>query len=132
VTAVVTTWRVVNTGGQPIEVALGYVPQVDVAAINFARLAEKSETVNKIVSGGGGMDRASLKKTFYTERVLGEPVLSKYWISNAQSLSSSPIDVNEPVIVYIMQPLGASATGILQYDVVYHCQFFNLETPNLS
>jgi len=112
---------------------MGQVPFVDVAALTFSRLAERVDSVRRIVSTTGGMDRVTLTRTYQSERCLGEPVLSKYWMSNAQSLSSSPIDVNEPVLAIAFQPIiGVTVNAAIMLDVTYHCQFFNLETPNLS
>jgi hypothetical protein len=133
VTAVDVQIEVNNTGSTAMQYAMGYVPQLAASTMSYARLTERAGTVHKNVSAKGGMDRAIISKTFGVEKCLGEPVLSKYWVSNSQSLSTSPIDVNEPVISVALQNLeGSVFSAAVALRITYHCQFFSLETPGLS
>jgi hypothetical protein len=125
---------VFNKGTNPIEVVVGSCPQVEVSTMTAARLAEKTTSVKKIVSSAGGLDRCRIRKFFNNMAILGEPFTSKYWMSYSQSLSTTPIDVNEPVLAVLLAFAGGSTTisAVLNYRYKYHCQFFELLTPNVS
>jgi hypothetical protein len=134
VTAIQIELDVFNKGTNPIEVVVGHVPQVEVSAITAARLAEKTSSTKRIVSAAGGLDRTRIVKFFDAQAILGEPFTSKYWMSYSQSLSTTPIDVNEPVLAVVLAYAGGSTTvtAVINYRIKYHCQFFELLTPALS
>lgn len=125
---------VFNKGTNPIEFVVGWCPQVEVSAITAARLSEKTTSTRKIISPAGGLDRARISKTFNGQSILGEPFTSKYWMSYSQSLSTTPIDVNEPVLAIVLAYAGGSTTvsAVINYRYKYHCQFFELLTPSTS
>jgi hypothetical protein len=134
ITRVDILFEVCNQISQPIQAITGFLPFVDIAGITADRLSEKIDSVRRLMSPQGGLDRVIIRKSYVCEKVIGEPVLSKYWMSNAQSLSSTPIDVNEPALVYVLANGGTAGviSAIVNYRITYHCQFFDLQTPALS
>lgn len=52
-----------NLINRPLEVMGGILPFDEASGVSVAQLGEKSGTVRKLVSGAGGMDRASITKT---------------------------------------------------------------------
>lgn len=134
ITAVDITLNVVSKSASPLQVALGYVPYIDFASLTFDRLAERAGSVYKTLSVSGGMDRVVLRKTFDCSRCVGNPNFSKYWFNVTQSTSTTPIDSDEPVIAFATAYAGGSTTvsAVVNWKVVYHCQFFDLETPAAS
>jgi hypothetical protein len=134
VTAFQVEMDIFNKGINPLEVVVGYVPYVEIGTITAARLAEKTTSSKKMVSPAGGLDRLRINRSFNNEAILGEPFTSKYWMSYSQSLSTTPIDVLEPVLAIILAYAGGSTTvsAVANYRFKYHCQFFNLLTPSTS
>jgi hypothetical protein len=134
VTSVEIVFDVINTGATPLEVLVGTVPYVEVGALTATRLAEKTTTTRKLISPAGGLDKCRIAKFFSSESIIGEPFTSKFWMSYSQSLSTTPIDVNEPVIATIIAFAGSSGSvfAIPNYRIRYHCQFFDLLTPATS
>lgn len=118
----------------PIKVAIGFVPNADFASLTMPRFTDLTTTKWDIISATGGMDRTELRATYSTQNAIGNPNFSKYWMTAAQSASTTPIDNDEPVLIYGAAYAGGSTTlgAVIDWSVVYHVQFFELETPVLS
>jgi hypothetical protein len=133
ITAVDVNVQLVNTGASTVEVAIGYVPQLEASTATYVRLAEKTGSLRKIISAKGGLDRVTFTRRYGVEALLGEPVLSKYWMTNSQSLSITPLDVNEPVLSIAYRNVDGSTSNMsTTVRITYHCQFFSLELPATS
>jgi hypothetical protein len=139
VTAVTYHFEVVNTGLTPIEILFTVCPYVDaVVPPTQAQIGEKPGVVRHIISPQGGMDRRSLTKTCRAEDWFGNPYFTRdYWVNAAQSVSVTPLDVEEPVGLFCVANLSATviASATIVSKTTYHLQFFDLElnqTPNLT
>jgi hypothetical protein len=134
ITAVDLRYEIWNKGTNAIDVAIGIVSNADFATLSFAQLAEKAGSTRKMISPSGGMDRIVIQKRFSTEDWVGNPNFSKYWFDQAQSVSTTPLDAEEPVIAIAVAYAGGSTTvsAVPNWRLTFHCQFFDLETPALS
>jgi hypothetical protein len=136
ITAVDFELRVNNTSTTtPLMAAIGFVSNADVSGMTPDRFWERNSTVRKNISVQGGMDRAVLRKTFVPQECYGQPYLDqKFWVDVSQSASTTPIDANEPVILYALSGLdgGNMGTSYVDWRIRYHIQFFDLRTPSSS
>lgn len=136
ITAVSFELRVTNQSTTiPLMMSVGTVAYSDASGITPDRFWERTTTVRKQVSVQGGIDRGVLKRTFVPQDVLGQPYLDqKYWIDVSQSASTTPVDANEPVILYCVSGLNGTGFGActMNWDIKYHIQFFDLRTPSSS
>jgi len=138
VTAVQYHFEIINTGVVPIEAMFAVCPYADaVVPPTPQQLGEKPGVVRHIISPAGGMDRRSISKTCKAEDWFGNPYFTRdYWVNAAQSVSATPLDVDEPVGLFCLAStaniVGAQATYISK--ITYHIQFFDLELnqPNLN
>lgn len=136
VTAVTLEVKVANISTtKPLMIAIGTVPYSEASSITPDRFWEKSTTSRKQLSVQGGLDKCTLKKTFVAQTVMGQPYLDqKYWIDVTQSASTTPVDVNAPVLLYMISDLtgGGGFTAYVNWRITYHIQFFDLKTPSSS
>lgn len=136
VTSVDIEFRVVNTSSTvPLVVSLGQCPFSDSGALTPDRAWETPGNVRRLVSVQGGMDRATVRKTFNAQDAYGQPYLDqKYWIDVSQSASTSPVDNNEPIAYYmISDSTGAGSFSCkIEWKITYHMQFFDLRIPSSS
>jgi hypothetical protein len=136
VTAVTIELKVVNTSTTiPIVVALGQCPYADSAGLTPDRAWETPGTKRQVVSVQGGLDRATVRRTFVAQDCYGQPYLDqKYWIDVSQSASASPIDQNEPIAYYVISDMAGSGPIACKVDfkTTFHIQFFDLRIPSSS
>jgi hypothetical protein len=136
ITAVDFELRVNNTSTTiPLMAAIGFVSNADAAAMTPDRFWERPTTTRKNMSVQGGMDKVVLRKTFVPQDCYGQPYLDqKFWVDVSQSASTTPIDANEPVILYVLSGLDGGNMGSCYVDwkIRYHVQFFDLRTPSSS
>jgi hypothetical protein len=130
-TAVSYHFEVVNTGAVPIEAMFAICPYVDAAAPPVtAQIGEKPGVVRHIISSAGGMDRRTISKTCKAEDWFGNPYFTRdYWVNAAQSVSVTPLDVEEPVGLFCIANLSLTlpASATIVSKTTYHIQFFDLE-----
>jgi len=136
ITAVTLEVKVVNRSStSPLIFAIGTAPYSEIATLSPDRFWEKSTTQRKQLSVLGGLDKGVLRKTFVAQDIMGQPYLDqKYWIDVTQSASTSPVDVNEPVLAYCLSDFTGTtgAVAYVNWKITYHIQFFDLKTPSSS
>jgi hypothetical protein len=136
ITAVDFELRVNNTSTTiPLMAAIGFASYADVAGITPDRFWERPTTIRKNISVQGGLDRVVLRKTFVPQDCYGQPYLDqKFWVDVSQSASTTPLDANEPVVLYCLSGLdgGNMGTCYVDWRIRYHIQFFDLRTPSSS
>lgn len=136
VTAVTFEFRVTNQSTTlPVMMAIGTSAYSDASGMTPDRFWERTTTIRKQVSVQGGLDRGVLRKTFVPQDILGQPYLDqKFWIDVSQSASTTPVDTNEPVILYCVSGLNGSGFGACTFNwkIRYHIQMFDLRTPSSS
>jgi hypothetical protein len=77
----------------------------------------------------GGQDRVHWSKLYAVDDWIGNAPYNKYWMTSTQAQSSTPIDVNEPIISIVIQPTQATTwSADLTVKLLYHVQFFDLLT----
>lgn len=125
----------VNIGTNPVEVAVCNAAYNDVSGLTMDRLKEKPNSVFKLMSPSGGMDRATFRKRFVASELLGVIPGSKYWVDVTQSASATPIDVREPVLVLALDNYQSSGTAFsaqVNWKMTYHIEWFDPKTPASS
>lgn len=122
-------FEVVNLINRPIEVLGGVLPYDEAQNVSVAQLSEKAGTVRKLISGAGGLDKASITKTCNAQTWFGNPFYTKdYWVTEDQANGTSPLDIFEPVFVFMVQPVltGSTVNFVVTTKIKYHTQFFDL------
>jgi len=136
ITAVQIELKVVNASSTtPLVLALGQCPYADSAGLTPDRAWETPGTRKQLVSVQGGMDRATIRKTFVGQNAYGQPYLDqKYWVDVSQSASTTPIDANEPIAYFMLSDYGGSGgvSARVESKITYHIQFFDLRIPSSS
>jgi hypothetical protein len=94
------------------------------------RAAEIPKSTVKLLSSQGGLDKVVVTKIYNTQAMVGSAVAEKYWVNKAQSVSSTPLEAEEPVMFVMAQPLiSVNWSTQLIVDITYHCEFFDLNAP---
>jgi hypothetical protein len=134
ITAVHVQMEVVNTSSTvPLRMVAATVPWNDSTTIDT--LSQRPGAIVKIVGLSTGSSKAVIRKTWHTQVEQGNPVYDKtYWFDSTQSASTTPQDTQEMSIRCAIQAVdGASSFNVESvFRVIYHVQFFDLETPSAS
>jgi hypothetical protein len=116
----------------PLQVVTAAVPFSD--STGYTDITVPSELPSaqlKILSATGGMDRLKLRQSYMVDNLVGEMGGPKWWFTQAQSASSTPLAQEEPVFIVGIQPLVLTTwTAHVQCIVRYHVEFFGLEAVN--
>jgi hypothetical protein len=107
------------------------MPASDVASTNVDEIAEMPRAKRDLVSASSGINKSVLKVSANAQEVFGAPYYTRdFWINTAQSVSATPLDPQEPVIVFgIGDYIGGNPlNGQIQYHITYNCVFFDLQT----
>lgn len=139
VRAVTINMQVINTyttSPVPLQAAIGVIPYDQVSSVTMDRLLETRGSVKTIVSPPGGMDRASLSRKFNVAQEFGiQPFDKTYWMTDAQSISATPVDSAEPTIVLAVDNIPSSTatySATIDWVITYHVDFFDLVAPPAS
>jgi hypothetical protein len=126
-------FELTNLTTNPFEVAFAIIPLSDGGTISLEQVIEKPGSVRRVVSGIGGMDRATLQKFAVAQDWMGNPYNTRdYWINEAQSSSGTPLDSDEPGGVLMIQALTGTLSYTLVTKITYNIQYFDLEIPAVS
>lgn len=124
--------EVINTGTAPLLIAMATMPYSDTSTTMDPRqIQERPRSVSTTVGASTGTSKGVISRTYYAFDEMGQPVYDRtFWITQLQSLSTSPVDADEPTIlagVGNVDPAATSVTFVANYQVTYHIQFFDLE-----
>ncbi len=131
VTAITLEVKIVNLASAPVEAVIAVLPFSEITGFTLEKAVERPGSVRRVVSGAGGIDQATLKKTITAESAFGQPYLDRdFWIDSSQATSITPLDSREPAIVAFVQGMAtaASVTYNIETRATFHCQFFDLRT----
>lgn len=134
ITSVTVKVESINQGVGAAQVVLAVIPNSGFAGLtSVTNLAEIKGAKTKILSPAGGMDRCTNTIVYNADDAIGNASYSKYWMTSAQSLVTTPIDAEEPVFVLGTAIVGAGPTYVMSHRVIttYHCQFFDLRSDTL-
>jgi len=109
----------------------GIMPASDVASTNAEEIAEMPRSKFELVSASSGINKARIKISANAQEVFGAPYYTRdFWINTGQSVSATPLDAQEPVIVFAVGDYigGNALNGQIQYRITYNCVFFDLQT----
>jgi hypothetical protein len=107
------------------------MPASDVPSTNAEEISEMPRSKTELVSASSGINKARIKISANAQEVFGAPYFTRdFWINSAQSVSATPLDTQEPVIVFAVGDyIGANPlSGQIQYRLTYNCVFFDLQT----
>jgi len=131
VTAVTVHLDIATSTNIPFLIVGGVLPYSQAASVIPSDLAGLPETKVRIASVFG---KTRMSWRLPAEKYLGNVQQTNlYWINKVQSLSSSPVSVEEPTFVLLTQhPTGATMDYVYQTVITYHVQFFDLLVNNLA
>jgi hypothetical protein len=107
------------------------MPFSDVASTNAEEIAEMPRAKSTNVAASSGINKGRLKMSANGQRVFGAPYFTRdFWINSAQSVSATPLDSQEPVIVFAVSDFvgGNALSGQIQYRLTFNTVFFDLQT----
>lgn len=123
------TVTVINTGAEPIELVANALPYNWLSiSPTLAEIIDKPGSVRRLVSGVGGMDRATLTITRTSAQVLGSHAyLADYDFDQVQALSTTPIATDEPAFTYMVSALNSTSTMSFRVErtVEWDYEFFD-------
>jgi hypothetical protein len=111
--------------------ASAIMPASDVASTNVEEIAEMPGAKNVLVSAASGINKGTINMSANAQQVFGAPFYTRdFWINTAQSVSATPLDAQEPVLVFGVGDYigGNPLSGQIQYRVTYNTVFFDLQT----
>lgn len=120
---------VVNLSSDALQTVSALVPFADSTLYtNINVPGEQPGAIVKLISPKGGIDKIKIKHDVDLQKLLGDDPASKWWITQAQSQSSSPLSTEESVFIAGFQPAtSVSWTAFTRATVRYHFEFFDLE-----
>jgi hypothetical protein len=127
--SVVVTTHLCNTTSTPLTAVVSTLPFSDVGITSFSQIAEQPQAQLKLISSAGGLDKVVFKRTYDCLNLVGNFGGDHWWITQAQSVSTSPVDSREPVFVLAIGPTTSvnwSCSG--QVFIEYHVEFFDLQS----
>lgn len=136
ITAVGITMDIVNTSStQPLYAALAVVPYAE-ATGSWApfHYTEMPGSVTTSVGLSSGASQRRIRKLAITDRELGAMTTSgnEFAQTYSQALAAAT-RIDAPAIVGSVQSeTGASWTGVIRYEVVYHIQFYELINTDIE
>jgi hypothetical protein len=133
ITAVDVKIEMQNQGSVPLVVAIAPISYPDLSVITWGELADVPRAIVRTVGTNTGSSALSVKSSYNPYMVLGQRINSlNYAMTISQSLASSPLDPEEPILAIAVQASdGVSAwAAVTQFDVVYHFEFFTLFAQN--
>lgn len=117
-----------NESGLAIVPFLGVLPYTDIASTSVDRIIEQPNTVSQLLSAKGGLDKVELKRTFDCLKLVGSAPGDRYWIPQTQAVSTTPVDVREPALVWgAAVTSGGSWSAYTRGQITYHVEFFDLQ-----
>jgi hypothetical protein len=129
VMAVEIQFTVVNQSLGPLLMAVAPFAHEDLSTtIDPQFVQERQRSVSRVVGSSNGVDKAVIRKTYYTFDEIGQPLYDqKFWIDKNQSNSTTPVDGNTPAIAISLSSLLTgntwSATSNVRYT--YHIEWFS-------
>jgi hypothetical protein len=131
VTAITIHLDLASSTTTPFLVAGGVLPYSGASTVGPSDLAGQADSKVTLASV---FQKTRLRWSLPVEKFLGNVFQSsQFWINKAQSLSTSPVSVDEPTFVWLTQhPTGATMDYIWQMVITYHVQFFDPVISNLS
>jgi hypothetical protein len=117
--------RLVNMGSEPIEMVVNALPHNwSSGTPSVAELLDKPGSRRALVSGAGGMDRASVTKSISSKSALGSNAyLSDYDFDETQANSATPIQADEPAWVFALTALNSASNISYRLEVVIEYDF---------
>jgi len=115
------------------DVAIGKLPYNEVSITNPDVVAE---TTGARHSKGGqyGGSPITVRQRFNSQNALGNPIYGEdAWQTYAQAITTVPTNTNKPVVCVSVAPspnIGTYSVS-LSYTVLYHIEFFDLDTTPL-
>lgn len=95
------------------------MPYDEALSASVAQVSEKPTVKRKLVSGQGGIDKATITSTAIAQDCFGNPFYTKdYWVDENQANTTSPLDPFEPVYNFVVTPVLPGST----VDFVVTCR----------
>lgn len=121
-----------NASSGAVSFGMAVMPASDVPSTNIDEITEMPGSKHDTVASSNGMNKSILKISANAQSVFGAPYFTRdFWINSAQSISSTPLDAQEPVIVSLVSDQTGVPTGItalIQYFITFNAVFFDLQT----
>ncbi len=131
VKAVKLTAKVVNTGSEPIILAIAQVPyDWTSGSPTLSELLDQPFARKTIVGSSTGKDTAQLTVSTTVAKALGNEFQASKYIMNAATASSGVSDNDQPVYITALSAFNAlSAISCrIEYEVEWHVTFFSLDS----
>jgi hypothetical protein len=121
-------------GSEPIELVVATLPYNWTAATpTLAEIVEKAGARRVIVSGSGGMDRASIVKSVSSRQVLGNDYgVMRYEFDLTQANSTTPITTDEPVWMIALSSLNSITSISYRLEVVVEYDYEFLDQDSVK
>jgi len=124
------TVRLHNTGSEPIELVVAYLPiNFTTGTPTMAEIVEKTGSARNTASVSGGMDKIIVRNSASIPRLLGgKQYLADYDFDATQAASSTPISADEPGTVIAYSAFNSSSMIsyrieiLLEYDFEFYDQ----------
>jgi hypothetical protein len=127
--SVVITLSICNTTTSPLTAVVSTLPFADVGVTSFSQIAEQPQAQLKLLSSAGGLDKVEFRRQYDCLNLVGSYGGDHFWITQAQSVLTSPVDSREPVFVCAAGPTAAvNWSASAQVYVEYHVEFFDLQS----
>lgn len=133
--AVDVTVEAVNLDTTPYEIVMAVMPQGTIASTTNDQAKQSPGAIVKILGGSSSQNRATLKKHYNAEQLVGYHLADRDTRMNfSDANSSSYPDTSLPAVVFYPSLItGASTLGVsLTVIVTYHVCFFDLYVPATS
>jgi hypothetical protein len=121
--------------GSNLNMVVGTLPFEDYSAVNIRRLIESPDSKWKTVGNAQGISRSVIHRSYASQNMFGNPVFAtQYWMSQTQSVLTTPQDVRVPIAVCAVSQPDADIASRFSYSVraTYHMQFFDRILPEPS
>lgn len=136
ITAVHIRAELVNTGSEPVILAVGTLPwAAATSSFDPYLIAERPRATSRLAGLSTGMSRVSISKTYGSFDELGNPVYDKtHYFDSAQSILTTPQDQEAPAIVVSVDSADPTKTwsALATYHITYHTQWFELQWADYS
>ncbi len=131
ITAVHIRAECVNTGSEPVIIAIGTIPwAAATSTFDPYLIAERPRSISRLAGLSTGMSRVTLNKTYMSFDELGNPVYDKtHFFDSVQSISTTPQDQEAPAVIVSVDSADPTKTwsALTTYHVTYHTQWFELQ-----
>jgi hypothetical protein len=117
------TLKLINSAAEPVEMITNVMPFNWISGSPaISELIGKQGCKRAIVSGVGGMDRATITNKWTSAKVLGRQfALADFDFNYGQAASSTPIDIEEPAITLALTAINS--TNVISYKLEYVLEY---------